>query len=89
MQKCLMRLLCVVLPNLLKNLRAALLSNGEKCPNGNSAALKNSFDLTTGNVWLCDTEIQNMPYKAKYLQQTKHWKIKLISLSLPCENSKL
>jgi len=50
MQKCLMRLLCVVLPNLLKNLRAALLSNGEKCPNGNSAALKNSFDLTTGNV---------------------------------------
>ena len=57
---------------LIKNLRAGLLSISEKCQI--AAALKNSSDLTTGNVWLCDTEIQNMPYKAKSLQQTKHWK---------------
>ena len=51
MQKCLMRLLCVVLPNQLKNLRAALLSIGEKCQNGSFAvALKNRSDLITGNV---------------------------------------
>ena len=49
-QRCLMRLLCVVSPNQLENLRAGLLSIGEKCPNDSSAALKNRFDLTTGNV---------------------------------------
>jgi hypothetical protein len=51
MQKCIMRLLCVVLPNQLKNLRAALLSIGEKCQNGGFAtALMNISDLITGNV---------------------------------------